>query len=169
MQRLCPHFRYEFIWILLIQVLILLGQRLQNIQVLLLRYEIIHTELTVLRTLCDTRLDNDISLVVDDLIQFLRRKTKQVSDFIRQALEVPNVGNRHHQLDVSHALATYFLLRHFDTTSIANNSFVSDSLVFTAMAFKILDRTKNSLTKQAVTLGLVRPIVDGLRFQYFAV
>ena len=70
---------------------------------------------------------------------------------------------RHNQLDVSHTLATYFLFCHFHTATVADNAFVTDAFVLTAMALIVLDRTKNALAEQTVALWLIRTIVDGFR------
>ena len=49
------------------------------------------------------------------------------------------------------------------------DAFVTDALVFAAVAFVVLDRTKNALAKQAVTFWLVSTVVDRLGLQHFAV
>ena len=73
------------------------------------------------------------------------------------------MSHRHNQLDVSHTLTTYFLFCHFHTTTVADNAFVTDTLVLAAMTFVVLDRTENALAEQTVTLRLIRTIVDGFR------
>ena len=75
------------------------------------------------------------------------------------------MGNRNHQMDVSHTFTTNFLFRNFHSTTIADNTFVTDTLVLTAMALIVLDRTKDTLTEQTVTLRLIRTIVNCFRFQ----
>jgi hypothetical protein len=67
------------------------------------------------------------------------------------------------QLDVSHTLTTYFLLRHLYTTTVADDSFVTDTFVLTAMAFVIFNRAKNTLAEQAVTLRFVGTVIYGFR------
>ena len=51
---------------------------------------------------------------------------------------------------MSHALTAHFLLRYLHTTSVTNDSFITDTLVLTAMALIILDWTKDALAEQAV-------------------
>ena len=45
-------------------------------------------------------------------------------------------------MDVSHTFTTNFLFRNFHSTTIADNTFVTDTLVLTAMALIVLDRTE---------------------------
>ena len=55
----------------------------------------------------------------------------------------------------------------FYTTTVADDTFITDTLVFTAMTFIILDRTKNALAEQTVTFGFVRTVINGFRLQNF--
>ena len=71
-------------------------------------------------------------------------------------------------MDVSHTFTTNFLLGNFHTTTIADNAFITDSFIFTAMAFIILNRTKNTFAKQTITFRLVGTIVDRFWFEHFA-
>ena len=114
-----------------------------------------------------TSLNDNITLVIDDLVQFFGRQAQQITDFIRKRTEVPDVCNRNHQGDVSHALTTYFLFGHFYTTAVTDDTFISDTLVFTTVAFVIFNRSKNALTEQAIALRFVGAVVDGFRFQNF--
>src|SRR5690606_266690 len=108
---------------------------------------------------CNTRLDYYIAFVVNDHIQFLGRQSKKVTNFVWKTAEVPNVRHRNYQIDMPHTVATYFLLCYFHTTTVANNTFVADSFIFTTGTFVILYRTKNALTEKTVTLWLVRTVV----------
>ena len=65
------------------------------------------------------------------------------------------MSHGHNQLDVSHTLTTYFFLGHFNTATVANDPFVTDPLVFTAMAFEILNRTEDALAEKSITLRLI--------------
>ena len=72
------------------------------------------------------------------------------------------------EFDVPHALATDLAQGDFDAATIADDAAITDALVLTAMAFPVLDRTKNALAEQAVLLGLERAVVDGLGLRDFA-
>ena len=73
------------------------------------------------------------------------------------------MSHGHNELDVSHTLTAHFHFSHFHTTTVADDAFVTDTLVLTAMALVILDRTKDALAEQSVAFGLIRTIVDGFR------
>ena len=74
--------------------------------------------------------------------------------------------NRYHQIDVTHTLSTYLFFSYLNTTAVANDTLVTDTLVFSAMAFIILDRTKYALTEQPAHFGLITAIVDGFGFDH---
>ena len=77
------------------------------------------------------------------------------------------MSHRHNQLDMSHTFTAHFLFSNFHTTTVADDTFITDTLVFTAMTFIILDRTKNALAEQAITFGFVRTVINGFRLQNF--
>ena len=118
--------------------------------------------LCVLLSFEDTGLDDDILLVVDHLIELFGRQSEQVTDLVWQRAEVPDMSNRNNELDMSSTLTTYLFLRNLNTTTVADDTFVTDALVFTAGALIVFRRTENSLTEQAVALWLVGAVVDGL-------
>ena len=72
-------------------------------------------------------------------------------------------------MNVSHTLATYLLFRNFNATTVADNTLVTNTLVFTAMALVILRRTEDALAEKTIALGLVGTIVDGFGFQNFTI
>ena len=70
---------------------------------------------------------------------------------------------------MAHTLTTYFLLSHFHTATVADDAFISDSLLFTTMTFPILHRTEDSLTEQTTHFRLIRSIIYGLWLGYFTI
>ena len=58
---------------------------------------------------------------------------------------------RYNQFDMPHTFTTHFLFSDFYTATIADNTFIAYSLVLTAVALIILDRTKYLFTEQAIT------------------
>ena len=74
----------------------------------------------------------------------------------------------HHEFDMSHALAAYFLLSHFHTATLAHDTFIADTFIFTAMALIVLGRAKNALAEQTIALRFIGTIVDCFRFEHFA-
>jgi hypothetical protein len=71
------------------------------------------------------------------------------------------VRNGRHQSDVTHTITKYFFLGDLNTAAVANDAFVPNTFVFTAMALIIFNRTKNTLAKQTITLGFVGTVIDG--------
>ena len=76
--------------------------------------------------------------------------------------------HRNHQRDVSHALAAHLLLGHLHAAAVADDAFVADALVLTAVALVILHRAENPFAEQTVALGLVGTVVNGLGLQHLA-
>ena len=72
------------------------------------------------------------------------------------------------QLDVAHTLSTDTCLCHFYAAAVADNTFITNLFIFTAMTLPVLTRPEDSLTEQTVLLGLKCPVVDGLRLLHLA-
>src|SRR5689334_10071415 len=115
-----------------------------------------------------TRIDDDVVRVVDDLLEITQREIDEVPHRTRQSLEEPDVSDGYGELDVTHALATDAAQGDFDAAAIADHATVANSLVFTAVAFPVLDRTENALAEQAILLRLERAVVDCLRLEDLA-
>ena len=65
---------------------------------------------------------------------------------------------------MSGALTTNLLLRYLNTTTIADDTLITDTLILTAGTLIVLRRTEDALTEQTVTLRLIGTVVDGFRF-----
>ena len=124
--------------------------------------------LTDLLTRQRTGTHYDILLVVDDGIQLLSRDTKQRRHLARQRTQIPDMRYGHYKTDMSHALTTHFLLRYLHAATLADNAFVADTLVLTAVALIVLRRTEDTLAEQTITLRLIGTIVNRLRLQHLA-
>src|SRR6056300_1130164 len=74
-----------------------------------------------------------------------------------------------HQRDVSNTVTTYLLFSHLNTTSVTNNTLVTDTLILTTSTLVILYRTENTLTEETITLWFVRTVVDCFWFQNLSV
>ena len=114
--------------------------------------------------LIKTRFDDDIFLIIDNSIQFLGRNTEQITDLVWERTEIPDMSYRHYQVDMSGALTTYFLLCYLNATTVAYNTLITDTLVFSAGTLIVLGRTEDTLTEQSVALGFVCTVVDRFRF-----
>ena len=76
--------------------------------------------------------------------------------------------HRHHQRNVAHTLAAHLFLGHLHAAAVADDALVADTLVLAAVALVVLHRAEDPLAEQAVTLGLVGPVVDGFGLQDLA-
>ena len=81
------------------------------------------------------------------LSNFLDGKPSKYPDLIRQCAEIPDVGNRNYQGKYAHAFTADLFFRYFNSATVANNTLISDSLVFSAMAFSNLLPDQKSVHK----------------------
>src|SRR5699024_10970440 len=146
------HFGDKFIRIFVVQCLILFRQRIQNFKILFFCKQI-HLAHAVF--LFHSRLNDHIPLIVNNRLQIFGRQSEQISDFIGQSSEKPDVHHRNDQLDVTHSFPPYFFLCHFYSASITDDPLVSDSFIFSTVTLIILDRSENSFTEQTVPFGLI--------------
>ena len=115
------------------------------------------------------RIEDDVVGEVEHLLKRTRGDIEDESHAARNALEVPDMRDGCGELDMPHALAAHLCARHLDAAAVADNAFVSDALVLSAVALPVACRSKDALAEEAVTLGLQGTIVDGLRLFYLAV
>jgi hypothetical protein len=73
------------------------------------------------------------------------------------------------ELDMSSSLAPDLRSSHFYTTSFTDNSFVSDSLVFTTCTFIVFARPEDLLTEESTTFRSLCTIVYRLRDENFTI
>ena len=112
-------------------------------------------------------IENDIGFEIQDFFQILDRQVQDEADPARRTFKKPDVRDRRGQLDVAHALAAHFGLRHLDAASFADDAPVLHSLVFSAEAFEIVDRPESFRAEQPVLFRLEGPVVDGFRLGHF--
>ena len=129
--RLGTHLGDEFVGIRIIQRLIALRQCGQHIQILLFG-EGLQTLDALLGS--GTGVDDHITFVIDDRLQFLRRDTQQVADLRGERTEIPDMNHRNDQRDMAHAFTTHLLFGHLHAAAVADDTLVTDPLVFSAMA-----------------------------------
>ena len=168
-QSLGTHLSDELVGVVVLEVLVVLGRHaIQSVQVLFFGQELQAGKRISVGVRSESRLNYDVALVVDDHVELLGRNSEQVADFVRKRTEVPDVRHGNHEADVAYALTANFLLGYFDAATVTHDALVANALVLSARTFKVLHRTKNALTEQTVTLGLVGPVVDGLWLEDFA-
>ena len=166
---LCTHLGYELIGVGIFKIGIVLWEAVHDFHIFILRQKVQACKRLLGVILHDTRLYHDISLVINDCLKPFGRYAKKVTYLVGQRTEVPYMGNRHYQLDVSATLTTHLLLCYLHATTVADYTLITDTLVFSTMALIILGRSKDTFAKQSVTLWLVCAIVDSLRFQHLTV
>ena len=115
------------------------------------------------------RIQYNVVCEIKDFFKFLRRHIQDQAHSGRNSLEIPDMGDRRSQLDVTHALAADGGLCDLDAAAVADNTFITDLLVLAAVTFPVLRRPENTLAEQTVFFRLQRSVVDRLRFFYFAV
>ena len=72
-----------------------------------LQVALLAEELAALRAAVLLRVDDDVRLAVEDLLEVLQRDVEDVADARRQALQEPDVRDRRGQRDVAEALAAH--------------------------------------------------------------
>src|SRR5262249_28911823 len=100
---------------------------------------------------------------VNDLLEILRGQVQEVAQPRRDALEVPDVGDRGGQLDVAHPLTAHLGTGHLDAAALTDDALEPDALVLAAVALPVPGRTEDLLAEEPVLLRLEGPVVDGLR------
>src|SRR5207248_1709738 len=92
-----------------------------------------------------------------------RLHVEQRAEPARHRLEEPDVHDRGGQFDVAHALAADAAVRDLDAAAVADHALVLHAAVLAAGALPILLRAEDAFAEQAVFLGPVGAVVDGLR------
>ena len=99
---------------------------------------------------------------VDDLLEVLGSQVEQVAEPARDTLEVPDVGDRRGQLDVTHPLPAHLGPGDLDAAALADDALEPDPLVLAAVALPVPGRTEDLLAEEPVLLRLERAVVDRL-------
>ena len=114
-----------------------------------------------------SRIQYDIVSKVKNFLQSSRRNVKDQSHTGRNSFEIPDVGYRSCQLNVSHTLTAHTGFCYFYAASVADYAFVANFLIFTAMALPVFARSKNLLTEKTIFFRFQCSIVDCFRFFNF--
>ncbi len=109
------------------------------------------------------RVDDDIALAVEDLLEVLERDIEDVADARGQALEEPDVGDRRGQGDVPETLPAHLGLDDLDAALLADHAAMLHALVLAAITLVVLDRPEDLRAEETVALRLESPVIDRLR------
>ena len=75
----------------------------------------------------------------------------------------------HNQFDMTTTLSTNLLLCYLNTTTVADNTLITDTLIFSTGTLIVFGRTEDALAEQTVALGLIGAVVDGLWFGHLTI
>ena len=114
------------------------------------------------------RINDDVVFIIDDALELARTHVEHESETRRHAFIKPDVGNRHRQFDMAHPIATNPGQRNFHAAAVANDALMFDPLVFSAGAFPIAGRSKNSFAKKAALFRLKGAVINCLGIFDFA-
>ena len=112
---------------------------------------------------CQSRIDDNVLLEVEHLLQRLESHVEQQADAARQRFQKPDVGDRGREFDMPHAFTAHFRLDDLDPATLAHDAPELHALVLAAQALVVLGRTEDAGAHQAIALRLERPVVDGFR------
>ena len=70
---------------------------------------------------------------------------------------------------MAHTVTANLAAGYFNAAFIADDTFIADAFIFTAVAFPVFGRPENSFTEQAVAFRFQCSIVNGFRFLNFAI
>ena len=96
------------------------------------------------------RIDDDVILVIDDALKLAAGQVQHEADARGHALVEPDVGDRHRELNVAHALAAHAAEGHLDAAAVADDALVADALVLAAVALPVLGGTEDALAEEEI-------------------
>lgn len=73
------------------------------------------------------------------------------------------------EFDMAHSLTTDFGFSDFDAALFADDAFIADSLISSAVAFPVTGRPEDFFAEKTVFFGLLGAVVYSFRFGDFAV
>src|SRR5450755_197311 len=160
MYGLGTHLGDELGWIIIGQVLIVLGKGFKDFKIFFLRQQV---TLVLVFIRADTRLDHDVSFIVYDALEFLRTHPQQVAGLVRKTFEIPYMNHGYNQFDMTHAFPANLLLGYFYTATVADDPLIADPFIFSAGTFVILNGPEYALAEQTIPFGFVGSVVYGFR------
>ena len=114
-------------------------------------------------------INDDIPDVVKHPLEQFRRHIEQKPHPGRNGAEIPDVGDRGREFDVTHPLAAHLLGRDLDVALFADLADGTHALVLAAHTLPVLGRPEDPLAEETADLRLQGAVVDGLRLGHLAV
>ena len=136
--------------------------RLERILILFARLTVVH----LIEGLAESqrgvaRIGDNPVFIIDDAFKRAGRHVEHETDTARHALEEPDMGNGNCELDVSHAFTADLAERNFDAATVADDAFVLDAFVFSAIALPVALGTEDALAEETALFRLEASVVDG--------
>ena len=114
------------------------------------------------------RVENDKGSEIQYFFQRTGRDIENQAHPARNTFKIPNMRNRCSQFDMTHSFATDFGTGYFNAATVADDTFITNTFIFAAMAFPVLGRPKDAFAKQAVPFRFQRTVIDCFRLFDFA-
>ena len=108
------------------------------------------------------RVENDVILEVDHLLEARRLHFEQRAQPAGHRLEKPDVHDRRGQFDVAHPLAAHATVRDLHAAAVADHALVFHPPVLAAGAFPVLLRSEDLFAHQAVLFRTEGAVIDRL-------
>ncbi len=108
------------------------------------------------------RIQNDVILEVDHLLQARRLHVEQRAQPARHRLEEPDVDDGRRQLDVPHPLPPHATVRDLHAAAVADHALVLHAAILAAGTLPVLLRSEDPLAHQPILLRAVGAVVDRL-------
>ncbi len=111
----------------------------------------------------------NVACKIENLLQRSGRQIQNQTHTAGDSLKIPDVGNRRSQFNITHTLPANAGLGYLNAATVANNTFVTNLLILTAMALPVLAGSENLLTEKTIAFRLQSTIVDGFRLLYLII
>ena len=86
---------------------------------------------------CFTRIKNNIVIKIDNLFQILQRHIQKQTKVTRNTFQKPDMAYRCSKFYMTDTVSSYFAVSNFYAAAFTYNPFVTNSFVFTAIAFPV--------------------------------
>ena len=109
----------------------------------------------------------DISSLSSSSIEYLFKTLLRYFEYLsytgRSTLEIPDMGNRSCEFDVTHSFTADSCSCNFNAAAVADLALEADLLELTAVTLPVLSRSEYSFTEKTVTLWLLGSVIYSLR------
>ena len=93
------------------------------------------------------RIQDDIGGKIQYLFQRTGRNVEDQAHSAGNSLKIPNMRYGRSQFDMAHPFAANLCARYFNAAAVADNTFIANAFVFSAMAFPVFRRPENAFAE----------------------